>query len=213
VHILGATVTLSDIHCEGHADCVFFDKYGGGSAQGVYGHRTITNNVHIGPNTSGIVILGAFGNSAKVNILDEGMHQSIATNLVALYATSSTSSTGLLMQRNTLKAGAQNGGLFMLGNGRSSSHAVAEIGGGFTSDAGTYTARSETPEADFTPNVRLRLTPLGAQILPSPSDPGCSSPSDTGRLWVSGPYSTAAVKICLYGGSGTWVWKTMTLAP
>jgi hypothetical protein len=285
IHILSATVSVSNIHCEGHADCVFFDTYGGAIAQGVYGHSSITNNIHIGAGTSGIVALGSFKNGATVNILDDGMAQRLTNGSVAFYSTSSNTTTpivltsdfataqilnsiqlfgtgahltigpestpamrfqsaysynmlttslaGLLMQRNTLTADPANGGLFLMGSGSSSSAAVGEVGGGYTSDGATFTARSstptgvrfsselggtitmfansgETPGLAFTPAPRLRANAYGIQIIPSPSDPGCSSASHTGKVWVSDSYATAAVKVCLYSGS-TWVWKTLHL--
>lgn len=139
---------------------------------------------------------------------------------------------GLMLQNANVTAGAVGGGLTLIGNGYANDADYGEVGAGYTGDMGTRTARSATPAgisfydgtaeifanaaatpgATFTPSTFLKGTSEGLQITPKVATPTCATSADVGKLWVSNPSLTTAVKICVNTGA-TFAFYSISIAP
>ncbi len=130
---------------------------------------------------------------------------------------------GVVLQKSGIaQPGFAGGGLHMIGNGYTNDPSWGAISAGASTDMGTFTAHAPsantmimgngtlsfyanvglTAGANYSPTSILAVTPQGVQILPQPTDPGCTGAGQVGRMWMNIGVVPHVLSTCEGTGSG-----------
>ena len=134
---------------------------------------------------------------------------------------------GMMVQKSGLTTpGFAGGGLHLIGNGYINDPSWGAISAGATTDMGTFTAHAPsattiimgngttsfyantglTAGTVYSPNSVMAITPQGMQILPQPTDPGCTAGGQVGRMWMNISVVPHVLSTCEGTGNG-YAWR------